>query len=221
MNLLQMVQALQEESGSGNQRITSIANATGETLRLVNWIIRADLVIQSKFWDWKFLWRESTQPLTTGAGTATYAGPADLKVWNRKGFYLDDQWIADVQDFDSLNFPRGLSAGQPSAIYIMPNNQIRFSPTPDDAYDLTYEYYRTPYEMPIANASEPLIPAHFRYAIVFLALSYYATFENAPDAMSKAQQGIAEWMPKLEADQLPNHLGGTQSNGYDFAIRAE
>jgi hypothetical protein len=221
MNLLQLVQALQEESGSGNQRITSIASAAGETLRLVNWIIRADLSLQSRFWDWRFLWAEAASPITTGTGTSTYAAPSDLKVWNRDSFYLDGQWISDVRDYDVRDFPRDGAQGVPSTIFIMPNNQIRLYPTPDDAYSLMFEYYRKPVEMPIANTSESIIPHHFSYAIVYLALSYYATFENAQDAMAKAQQGIAEWLPKLEADQLPNHIGGTQSNGYDFAIRAE
>jgi len=220
MNLLQLVQALQRESGTGNQAISSVASLSGESLRLLNWVLQADLTIQSLVYDWLYLWVGDATAVTTGIGVNTYAGPSDLNVWDRESFFIDGTAVSVVEDFDRSTFPRTAATGKPNSIYILPNNQLRVYPTPDAAYDITFDYWKKPVQMAVANTSESVIPSQFRYAIVFEALSYYATFENAQEAMAKASQGISTWLPKLEAHQKPGHQGGTLSNGYDFAIQA-
>jgi hypothetical protein len=223
MNLLKLVQTLQTESGTGNMPISNVATATGEALRLVQWVITADLTLQAHAVDWKFLWTFPSAPITTGAGTSTYAGPSDLNVWKRDAFVIDGIQISEdnVMDYNAATFPRGAATGRPYSVYIMPNNQIRLFPTPNAAYDIEYEYYRKPVEMAQANGSQSVIPSPYDWVIVYEALSYYATFENAAESAAKAQQGMAAWFPKLEANQKPGHQYGTISDGNDLVVRAE
>lgn len=221
MNLLQKLIHLQEQSGSGNQTVTTVTGLTGEALRLLNWVIQADLAIQSEVTDWKFLWKAATSPITTGAGTRDYPAVSDLNVWDRESFCINGEFLPKAEDFNRQTFPKTAASGPPSQVFIMPDNSIRLYPTPDQAYEIEYDYWRKPVEMPVDNDSASVIPSQFHWAIVYEALNYYATFEDAPEAAEKAKIGLQTWYPKLEASQKPNHGYGTVSDGNNIEVIAE
>lgn len=220
MNFLQLVQALQEESGSGGQTISSLANVTGESLRLKNWIRRANLAIQSQWVDWKFLWVEGAS-ITTGAGTQDYAAPAStVNVWDRKSFKVDGEWMEPLLEYDATTFPISPGSGKPTQAYLLPSRQLRMEPTPNAAYTVTADYWRTPADL-TDNSDVSLIPEPFRMVIVYQALMYYANWERAEEAKQHAREGLELWYPMLQARELPNHQRGTVSNGNDIQVVAE
>ncbi len=54
MNLLQLVQLLQQES-SGVQTITTAQNQTGELKRMVDWVKQANMAIQRRHTNWRWM----------------------------------------------------------------------------------------------------------------------------------------------------------------------
>jgi hypothetical protein len=219
---LQHLQRFQRESGSGNVPITTVLNLTGEGLRLKDQIQQATKFIQTAAGDWNFLYVFPPAPITTGAGTSDYVGPSDLNLWNRKAFRIDGRKVPrySVLDYDAETFPTAQS-GRPSRIFILPNNRLRLWPTPDAAYEITYEYWQKYVPFAESNTDVSIIPDPYDELILYKALEYYATFEDAPEIMEKAMKGWEEWWPKLEAHEKPNHTYGLMSDDNDIVIVAE
>lgn len=221
MDFLTLVQALQEESGSGGSAITTIVGATGETLRLRNWIARADLAIQAQFTDWKFLHVEDDST-TTGSGTADYAAPSDLRAWDRDSFRVEASLVDRAVEWNIRDYPLPTSSGQPSEIFILPDNQLRVHPVPDGAYTILGNYWKKPVQLDSTDDTDtPQIPTEFHPLIVYVALSYYANWEQAPEIKRQAQEGYDFWWPLLVASQAPHHSEGTMSSGNNIVITAE
>lgn len=225
MTYLELVKALQEESGSGSSSIATLVGVSGEPLRLRNWIDTANLTIQSQWVDWKFLWNEAT-PITTGVDSSDYVGPEDLNVWDKQSFRIDGVPVpkTSVQEYLVKDFPVTNATGKPNRIFIMPNNQLRVYPTPDAAYTVTANYWRTPLSLKldtdIDNAT-PLIPPQFHRVVINMALQLLGTWENAPEIVQTGREGLDLWWPLLVAHQAPEHQEGTMSSGNDLVIRPE
>jgi hypothetical protein len=227
MNFLQLVQQLQLESGAGNAPITNVSSQIGEGRRLVDWISSANLRIQSMYVDWKYLRSELPDTYQTGIGQQDYAPPDDLNYWNKKSFIVDD---IDIPAFefrpriDRLNRNDDTDEGRPNTVAVLDNNQLRFYPTPDDAYVVEAEYWVRPIDLDPtatdANSQISLIPEQFHWLIVWEGLRYYANYENAEDSKAQAMEGIALWQPKLEAHQLRGSQDGTVADENVIVIRA-
>lgn len=220
MNFLELVQALQEESGSGSATISTIVGVTGETLRLRNWISRANHTIQTRYADWRFLYAEAST-IVTGIGTADYALPSTLNLLNKRSFKRDGVTLDDVYEYKVEDFPTA-STGTPHDVYLLQGGNIRLWPTPDAAYTITYDYWTTPVALDATdNTDVSIIPAQFHPTIVYLALSYYANYEDAKEIKVQAQEGLLEWMPRLEAHQLSGHQEGSVADNNEIVIIAE
>jgi hypothetical protein len=210
VTFLELVQSLQSESGAGSASIATVVGATKEALRLRNWVRRADLWIQSRYADWKFLWVEDYE-FTTGSGTRDYAGPENLNVWDPKSFRLAGERLPALRDYDAATHPAEAS-GTPQFLYLLPSNRLRLVPTPNAAFIVTGDYWRRPVELDVENdTSESVIPEQFHPLIVYVALGYYANFEGAGEIKKQAEEGVSYWLPALEAHQLVGHQRGSLS----------
>lgn len=221
MDFLSLVQALQEESGTSSATISSLAGVTGEALRLKNWVRRANLAIQSKYTNWNFLFVDADVIASTGIGTADYAAPNDINQWDRASFKIDGVRVdeSNVLTYTPSEFPDAQS-GTPTRVYIMPDKSLRLWPTPASALDVVAAYWKVPVDLSV-NADVSLIPAQFHPLIVYEALRYYANWEKAEEIKAQALEGIAEWMPRLEASELPDKQAITRSDGNMIQIIAE
>lgn len=205
MNRLELVQKLVRLGDIASSGPSTTEDQTGDMLKAVNYIDDAYSRIQNMYNDWRFLWGSATLNLT--GGTALYAGATSLKRWplaqlgGKSRIYYDNEPM-EVRDWEDYIPDSTLSSGPPEYFVIRPDNQLLVVPTPDQAYTVTYDYYRNNHTL-TANDDEPLIPSDFHMAIVGQALKMYANFESAEEAKVQALEILDEFMPALMADQLP------------------
>lgn len=224
MTFLELVRALQFESGAGNAPIGTVVGQVGESKRLVDWIRQANYRIQTMYVDWKFLRSELLPTFLTGIGERDYAPPDDLNWWNKKSFKLDDN-ILTVDEYRPEFYPDfAVPTGRPSRATVLDNNFLRFNAIPDAAYLVEAEYFIRPVDLDPdlvdANLQISLIPEQFHWLLVYEGLRYYANYENSQDAKTQALEGIELWMPRLEAHQLRGSQPGSIADGNEIVIRA-
>jgi len=205
---LELVQDLHRESGAAGSAPSTVLTQSGEAQRMVRWIRRADLAIQKKWHDWKFLWSGSRYSVATVSGTQDYVVPDTHGAWDPSTFRLDGELIGVVEYqkvkeevFDTT----ASSYNQPSRIIILPNKNLRMDPIPDAAYTITADYYLKPTAME-ADSTISLIPQEYHEIILGQALVYYGNYENAPDSKVYGRELVAEWMPILESEYLNNEF---------------
>lgn len=112
------------------------------------------------FWPWM----EGTESLTTVAGTATVT-PADSTWHLTKALYIsgfEPLLLSNLQDVDYVTVQ-----GQPVA-YVVFQDKIVLSPTPDGVYTVTHQYYKQE-PLLVNDTDTPLCPAEFHWAIVAYA----------------------------------------------------
>lgn len=232
--LLSWVQDLWREAGAAGVLPATTANATGETRRFVNWIIRADIKIQNLWQDWKYLRNETT--IATVAAQSTITTPlvptvaaAGLALWDYETFYIIYPNSGGVQvpittvEYEKVRNqtldPNG--TGAPNRVVIMPDNTLRLDPPiPDQVYTIGADYFMQPVRM--ANDTDTsLIPAQFHEVVLGLALMFYGNFENAADAKSQGQELYDDYLARLENSQLPNGKNSRYKSGGFFEVIAE
>lgn len=228
MNLLSLTQRLAQECGVSGT-ITTTAGVVGEQLRLVTWALQAFTEIQTRHDDWE--WMRSSNALGQGASFATVAGQAayplgtgagtigiaasDFGKWDRETFrnyttlagtsdeiYLDDIPYDAWRDVYFLGANRTVQT-RPIAIAVGPNNSLCCGPPSNGLYTITADYFIAPTTMASDTATPTGLPNQFHMAIVYLAMTYYAGYEAAPEVMQRGQFGYDKLMAQLEALRLP------------------
>lgn len=247
---LQLVQDLYREVGAspGSLPATAIpttVGATGEILRLVNYVHDAEVEIQNHWQDWK--WKRKTLTAYTIAGNnlgiattqggSTSAQPTDLAEWDFKSFFIlptGASQLAPLPTFEWQNVRYEVfdttDQNQPWRAIIMPDNTLRWDLTPDVSYQVQMEYRAQPYDLK-NDADVSLIPAYIgNRIIVEWARMKYGMFENAAEQVTFAKtqiyglvddQGIKQTqglLAELENDQLPNAKNGRLQNGNDIVV---
>lgn len=210
MTRLELVQELVMLAGFAASGPSTTLSQVGGYGKAVRYIDMAHEEIQSMYSDWDFLWAEDT--ITTVSGTAAYAGAADLGVWDTRTLYYDNEPLA-VIDWKDYVAGSG-STGEPEQCIVRPDNKLLLVPTPDDAYTITYNYYRTPLKL-AADDDEPLIPARFQRVIIGRALILFGNFEVAEEAKIQGQEIYQVYMRNLKDHQLSrrrNTAGLYESN---------
>jgi hypothetical protein len=200
LNYLQLTQALHRESGSGGVAPSTLVGVTGENLRLTQWIQQADLLIQELYTDWQFRWAQQTVALV--ADTYLYAPTDAVAEFDRKTFKVDGMSVECVNYLAVKSDVRETTTGSPYQVVIMPDGTLRTDPTPAASGSLTFDYWAPPVALAV-DADISIIPARFHLAIVGKALMMYAEYEAAEEIMKKGLTMYAEWLNKLETNQLP------------------
>ena len=193
----------------------------------MNWIARADNFVQTQWINWKFL-RAAYNQNTVNA-QITLPKPSNLATWDIETFFIrpvggttvEDNEHIEVVEYDKIKSEiLDITAGQPSRIIIMPDNSLKFAGTPNGAYPILADYYKTPVTL-AANTDVSLIPPEFHNVILGRALILYANFENAPEIKSQGTEIYSEYLLRLENKELPNQNYSRYRTGGGFVVSPE
>lgn len=192
--------------GTGPSSVTA-SDLSEEELAVVRYIKQADLDIQRRWFNWNFLWTETT--ITPSAGTSTLSSPANLGNWKLDAIVwskaTNDYQELDYMDWDEykLEYKLGVvDSGTPEVFSVKPDNVLDVYPTPDTATTISVEYWKTPTEL-AADSDISAIPPRFHNIIIARAKIYYGENEDAPEILSGALAEFEDLLDKLESDQLP------------------
>ena len=226
MTFLELVQALHSEVGAAGAGPSTVVNQVKENARLVHWIKRADLRVQNKWINWKFLRAEFTTNNVTSAGVATLSAPAILKTWDLDTFKILYPGDTEYSDIDVVEYEETkgevltTSQGAPSRVIIMPDNSLKFDPVPDGVYTVQADFYKKPVAL-VNNTDISAIPEEYHLsAVLGRAMIYYGNFENAPEIKLQGQELYAEGLAEMENHQLPNKNYSRLRTGGGFEVIA-
>lgn len=163
---------------------------------------------QSAF-EWPFNHVEQEDTLT--AGQVRYGYPADAKTIDFDSFRIKrsatfgndtrklkllsyEEYLDHYVDAEYDTSNTGIRT-VPRMVFRTPNQGYGVYPSPDNEYELVYEYYRVPVDL-IGATDVPSIPEQFRYVIVDGAMYFAYLFRgNTQDAtlqFQKFEEGIKD-----------------------------
>lgn len=214
---LELCQDYRAELGiPGNGPVTTVGQV-GELARVITDIRNADLDIQNKWQDWRFLWTSFSANTIAGNRWLTTTKPSDLGTWNTNSFYLDKSSTESIHltyiDYDEWRDTRVVgesTTGDPDAFTVLPDGSIYLDPVPDTVMALTAEYWKKPAPL-TSNAQVSIIPEEWHRLIVVRAKIYYAEREDAPEIMVGAVAEYDDLMTGLEAGYLRGQGDGRQA----------
>ena len=214
----------------------SAVDASGlseEEISVVRYVAQADQDIQSRWFDWDFLWSEATITVTTATSTLVSGDtgfPTDLGNWKLDSFVYDktsdDYLILEYMRWNEYRdmYKYGTIAEDIPEVYALkPDNSIDLYPTPSATSTLNTEYWATPTVLS-ADGDISAIPPRFHKIIIARAKMYYAENEDAPEIMAGALAEFEDLLDKLESDQLPrqkNRRFSSAQNLDNFVVRTE
>lgn len=219
MTLLQLVQKLAEKCGVAEP--STVIGLTGESARLLGYIVAADKDIQGEHQEWRFLRR--TAQWTTVDGQATYTTlecgiTADtfgkwitdsFRAWHTATGQNSEQFLThwEYEDWRNL-FQLGANRtakSQPTILTVTPEDGIGLGPVPLVGYTVLGDYYRSASVLDTtSNSSVSVIPAKFDHMmIVYKAMMKYALYESAPEVFKEGNDEYAKLFGVMENDQLP------------------
>lgn len=212
MTFLELCKQARAEFGYSGTGPITVTNQTGQMALVVSLVAKADLEIQLLWKDWRFLW--ATFSFATVAGQKTYsvanvAGwPADISHYDPSSFVLDAETTTEsglscvaYQDYRDRRYQ---TTGTPGQVVIQPDNTLVLTPTPDDIYTVTFDYWRRPARM-TANADISPIPSQFHDIIVARAKMMLGEADGASDIYQIASGDYLSLLGRLQAHSLPGH----------------
>lgn len=162
--------------------------------------------IQQEEYNWPWNHVETSEILIDG--TARYSMPYDSKSVDMNTFrvkrdntlnvrtnklkilqyeeYLDKYADSEYNNNTSIR-------AVPTHVVRAPSRELLFYPTPNKAYEVVYEYYRTSYDLELHD-DVPSIPEQYKYVVIDGAMYYAYQFRGdtqaAQMAFSRFEQGI-------------------------------
>lgn len=191
--------------GTGPSSVSS-STLSEEENAVVRYIRDADIDIQSRWFNWDFLWTETT--LTPVADVSTLTSPSNLGNWKLDSFVFakgtNSYQELEYMDWDDYNLEYKLGvidSATPEVFSVKPDNVIDLYPTPNATTAISASYWGTPTAMS-EDSSESPIPVRFHKIIISRAKIYYGENEDAPEILAGALAEFEDLLDKLEADQL-------------------
>jgi len=198
--------------GTGPSSVTATTLSEEENA-VVRYVANADLDIQSRWFNWDFLWTEATISAISGTSTLTSSNTGfptalgnwklDSAVWNKSA---DTYQVLEYMEWDKYRYEYkygSVASDTPEVFTVKPDNNIDLYPTPDATTAISFEYFATPTSL-AADSDVSAIPPRFHKIIIARAKIYYAENEDAPEILSGALTEFEDLLDKLEADQLPS-----------------
>ena len=155
-------------------------------------------------WPWNHVLEEEV--LT--AGTTRYDYPTDAKLIDMNSFRIkkDDSLSVGTTKLKSMDYQEYLDKyidyeynsssdmqSLPRHVIRAPSQEFLIVPTPDQDYELVYEYYRNPVSLELYD-DVPSVPLEFKHIIVdgamFYAYQFRADTQASQIAQGKFEQGI-------------------------------
>ena len=225
---------------------TTTADLSEEETSVVRYVNQADQDIQSRWFDWNFIWSEAD--ITAISGTSTLSssntgfpgtstiGPLgnwklDSLVWDKTS---DSYQILDYMPWNEYRemYKYGtIDSDVPEVYSTKPNGDLDLYPTPNAGTTVSAEYWRTPVVLtdivsPATTADDNVsaIPSRFHDIITARAKMYYAENEDAPEIMVGSLSQFEDLLNQLEADQLPrqkNRRFSSAQDMFNFVVRPE
>lgn len=229
MNFLELARKTRQWSGVTSGTISSVVDQTGATALIVDAVIHAWDLIQSKHATWNWRRAEFSYALTavTPPAEARYTAasfgltsfsswmrdrPRDNPVYRSMSLYDTTIGVADEVSLTEIPFElwkvkygRGsVTALRPTEWAVAPDRRLCLGKPPSMAYTLRGEYWKGPQTLAI-NDDEPEMPADYHYAIVWRAVVLLTEKdEAAADVYVRAENKYVEIISQLERDQLPS-----------------
>ena len=178
-----------------------VKEAINSSIRLIN---------QEEF-EWP--WSHREEELTLTAGTSRYPFPLDAKTINMNTFRIkrDDTFGNSTVKLKPLSYEEYLdkyvdneynsSASirtTPEYIVRTPSREFILVPTPDEAYELVYEYYQLGYDLELHN-DVPNLPESYRNVIVDGAMYYVYQFRSDTQMAQLSQQRFEDGIKYLRS----------------------
>jgi len=216
--------------GDGPSSVTS-ASLSEEENAVVRYIKTADQDIQSRWFDWDYLWSEATITATSGTSTLTSSNsgfPSSLGNWRLDSFVWnkssDEYQILEYVPWNEYReeYKYGtIDSDIPEVFTVKPDNTIDLYPTPNASVAISAEYWATP-TLLSSDSQVSAIPARFHRIIIARAKMFYAENEDAPEIMVSSLSEFEDQLDKLEADQLPrqkNRRFSSAQDSFNFVVR--
>lgn len=213
MTFLELCQAARQECGVQGQGPSAVTSQSGILKKIVDWVQKSDLFIQSKHGDWDFLWAEFSA--NTVPNSADIAKPSDLGLWDRESFAVNRgleggyNLVIGNHKADRLN-PGYRESTQPGTILILPDNNLRLSAPANAIYSIDANYWKTP-TLLTTDTQTPAYPSRFHWAVIEKTKMYFFADQEAFDLYKEASLQFEDWMDKLEGNQLPGQQQRTQA----------
>lgn len=217
MTFLQLCQRLRLEAGISGSGPLTVENQTGDMEKIVSWVQRAWVDIQQSRPNWNFMWAQSN--FNTDIGTRDYAasdkGITDFALWDKHSFLIYETAVgeSDENELDYWTYARWResfrsrmnerSNDRPQLLTILPDKKVRFEPRPDKIYTINFDYKKTAQVMTLDAHTPTNLPDDFHMIIVWRALMYYGSDENAPEKLDQAETEYDSLLDRLEAEELP------------------
>ena len=213
--------------GTGPSTVVTTSLSEEET-SVVRYISQADQDIQSRWFDWDFLWAEAS--ITAASGTSTLTSPTYLGNWKLDSIVWDkaseDYQILEYMEWNEYRdrYKYGtVDEDIPEVFAVKPDNVLDLYPTPNANTVVSAEYWTTPTVL-TDNADISAIPPRFQKIIIARAKMYYAENEDAPEIMAGSLAEFEDLLDKLEADQLvrqKNRRFSSAQDAFNFVVRPE
>ena len=205
--------------------MTSTINQTGIFQKVVTWAADADNVIQTKWFDWNFLWKQWSEP--TIVSTANYVAPTDLNQWDKESIFLDyaTATFTQLKEIKYKDWRKGQRNGvlvndRPANFIRLPDKSLTLSPVPNGIYMLSADYFKQPARL-TDNADTSDIPAQFEQAIIELAKTFYAEDQGSQAILENSNIKFEYWLGQLEKAELPDNDDRGMINHADLVVRPE
>ncbi|MCA9367295.1 hypothetical protein KC887_03485 [Candidatus Kaiserbacteria bacterium] len=207
MNFLELCKRLHMEAGYQGAGPASVENQTGQAARLVTWIAEAWRDIQNLRDDWEFMANEFSVSLLSGENAVLLPADAarvrkDTPVILTSGqrFYPTELEIAGMRALERNH----TSANALPAYYAFNqvNHSLRVYPATDRDITVNGEYFTQP-QMLLLNTDIPALPERFHMLIVWGAMQYLSTFDEAGNQYQAANAKYSELISELTRSQLP------------------
>lgn len=218
MNFLELCQDLRAEAGISGSGPATVIGQEGEYARVVEWVKRAVIEIEGKHHSWDFLWarfqiQTAEVPPSSGLWACDYdISQTDVNRFWTESFTIFDPTVGEKDDESRLPWytyrewrkQEGYGEDDPARpkhVIQLPNRTLRFHPDPDKQYTIQADYWRKP-KVLAADSDVPYIPEQHHKLVTYLAMQYYARYENAPEVMAGALSKYNIEMANMERDYL-------------------
>jgi len=215
MTYLQLMKRLCQKVGGAGVPTTAVGQ-TGEYLRYADWIDESWIELQD-MQPWSWMHGSVVAQLTAGTRvyTASSLGAANVASWDMRDVKLYDASIADEKylryvDYElfNKNYMVGTPAvGRPFIVSKNKAGDLVFQPSPDKAYTVTVDYYKSPQHL-VNDTDVPALPERYHMAIVYLAMQYYGRFENANEVVQDGMYQFYQMLNRIESSELPDFTLG-------------
>jgi len=216
--------------GDGPSSVTSTSLSEEENA-VIRYIKSADQDIQSRWFDWDFLWSEASITAISGTSTLTSSNsgyPSALGNWKLDSVVWDKSSSSyQILEYAPWNEYRedykygAVDSDIPEVFTVKPNNSLDLYPTPNSATVVSAEYWASP-TLLSTDSQVSVIPERFHRIIIARAKMYYAENEDAPEILVSSLSEFEDQLDKLEADQLPrqkNRRFSSAQDSFNFVVR--